>query len=170
MAKRKKNESQKMVREITDEKFSHIFFIDPCGARFKKIRDSLNLTQEQMKEKLFIGGGSLSEIENDKYKPNYYLLHSLVRVFNVNLYYLMFGEGEMFSKEPEFRFKYREDSVISKEPIKQLLYYLENSNTVQLKIMQSFLRIYEDEKQMISVEMGKPENKEQEMEISIIPK
>lgn len=67
--------------------------------RLKAIRAALGLNQREFAERMEISTTCISEIEKDKYKPNYEFLVRLVKDFRVNLYYLMFGEGEMFIGE-----------------------------------------------------------------------
>lgn len=126
--------------------------MEVCGDRLKKIRIALELKQSELATRIGVKASSISEIETGKYNPNYDILYALVREFQVNLYYLMFGEGEMFLKEPEFNFKYRNDNIINKEALKRFLFYLENSNHFQLSIMKEFLRLEGLEKELFESE------------------
>lgn len=135
-----------------------------CGERLKKIRMELDLKQSELAARLSVKSSTISEIETGKYNPNYDILYYLAREFKVNLYYLMFGEGEMFSREPEFQFHYHQDNIINKASLKQFLFYLENSNNFQLSIMKEYLRISELEKEAIEKDLYKFETEQKETE------
>jgi transcriptional regulator with XRE-family HTH domain len=64
--------------------------------RLRNIRHTLQLRQSDFAERLKVSSPALSEIENGKYKPGYDFLFNLVKEFHVNLYYVLFEEGEMF--------------------------------------------------------------------------
>ena len=66
------------------------------GERLKKTRKALKLKQGPYAQKLEFSKTSISDYETGKKKPPFDMLVSLSRVFNVNLHYLLFGEGEMF--------------------------------------------------------------------------
>jgi transcriptional regulator with XRE-family HTH domain len=66
------------------------------GKRIKNIRTALNLTQKTFAEKFNISKSSLSELENGKHKPGLDMVVSIAKEYDVNLYYLLMGEGEMF--------------------------------------------------------------------------
>ena len=66
------------------------------GKRIKQIRKALNLTQEDFCKYLDTSKASLSEIENGKYKAGNELLEKLVKKYNVNLHFVIVGEGDMF--------------------------------------------------------------------------
>lgn len=70
------------------------------GERLKKIRSILNLQQKEFSEKVGISQGFLSELESNKKAPSYTLLIAISHVFNVNLNWLLTGEGEMFIDKP----------------------------------------------------------------------
>ncbi len=80
--KKKKSESQ----AIREPEF---------GRRLKAVRRQLKLKQEEMAEKLNISMSTLSEIETGKSYPGYDFFYNMVAHFKVNLYYLLFGTGEM---------------------------------------------------------------------------
>ncbi len=66
------------------------------GKRIKQVLKHLKLTQKESAARLGISIASLSEIENDKYKPGHDFFYNMVKEFKVNLYYLYFGKGDMF--------------------------------------------------------------------------
>lgn len=95
--------------------------------RIKKIRKALNLKQKDFAQRLGISGGSLSEVEKGKYPPNFEFLRKLSRDYNVNLYYIFFGEGDMFL-EPGQGYSKKLDGLAAKnEDLRKFLYYFEQS-------------------------------------------
>ncbi|MBS1494759.1 MAG: LexA family transcriptional regulator [Bacteroidetes bacterium] len=65
--------------------------------RLKHLREALGLNKNQLAGKLDIDNGNLSRYESGKVKPNSEFYERLVDKFgNVNLSWLISGEGEMF--------------------------------------------------------------------------
>jgi transcriptional regulator with XRE-family HTH domain len=69
------------------------------GRRLKAIRETLGLVLEELSAELKISIGGLSEIETGKRLPKYKLLKNLSEKHNVNIDYLLLGEGGMFKGE-----------------------------------------------------------------------
>ncbi|MBO5894387.1 MAG: helix-turn-helix transcriptional regulator [Alistipes sp.] len=72
------------------------------GQRLRVMRKQLNLTQEQLAQRLGIGKAALSMIETSKAGLSTRNKNILVQDFNVNPDWLETGEGKMFSVEPDF--------------------------------------------------------------------
>lgn len=69
--------------------------------RLKELREALGLNKNQLAVKLGIDNGNLSRYESGKVKPNSEFYERLVQKFeNVNLSWLISGEGEMFIQKP----------------------------------------------------------------------
>jgi transcriptional regulator with XRE-family HTH domain len=66
------------------------------GERLKDIRFVLRLSQKQMAEKLGIKSQSISKVESDSGNFSIDVYVKLVELFNVNLNWLLAGNGEMF--------------------------------------------------------------------------
>lgn len=68
--------------------------------RIKQLMDSLHLTQQKFAEDLGISPASLSSIFNGRTKPTINHVDAIVIAFpNINLRWLMYGEGDMFVAE-----------------------------------------------------------------------
>ena len=85
------------------------------GLRLKKIRQTLNLSQEALGEKLCVSKQYISNLEADRNILNNEKLVLLLFDFDVNLNWLIGGKGEMFNKktsdfqsEDEFEMKVEE--------------------------------------------------------------
>jgi len=71
------------------------------GERIKQIRKSLDLTLEKFGEKLGVGKGAISALENGKRNLTDQMAKAICREYNVNYDYLIYEEGEMFSDLPQ---------------------------------------------------------------------
>ena len=118
------------------------------GNRLRQIRQRLMMKQKEFARSLGISEPSMSEIENGKYKPGHNFLYNIVKTHKVNLYYLLFGEGEMFLESlsvggvlsPHFA---------SNPEIKRFLYYFERSPILQHFILGQYRRYMNDERENI---------------------
>ena len=69
------------------------------GQRFKKFRQTLNKTQSELAEPYHCTRQIISFIESDKSKPNLQFLYQLSFDHNLNIHWLITGEGSMFGNE-----------------------------------------------------------------------
>ena len=65
------------------------------------IRKKLLLSQNDMAEKMDVSYRAYSSYERGERKPTYDFLQKLVEDFNVNLNFLIAGQGEMFIGQPD---------------------------------------------------------------------
>jgi len=65
------------------------------GDRVKFIRETLQITQKQFALAINISQGRLSEIEMNKCKPSADTLISLSISYNVNINWVLLGEGDV---------------------------------------------------------------------------
>jgi len=118
------------------------------GDRLKQIRQRLMMKQKEFAGSLGISGPALSEIETGKYKPGHDFLYNIVKKHQVNLYYLIFGQGEMFLESlsagggfsPHFS---------STPEIKRFLWNFERSPILQHFILGHYRRYMNDEREAI---------------------
>ncbi|MGD2092673.1 MAG: helix-turn-helix transcriptional regulator [Candidatus Aminicenantes bacterium] len=118
------------------------------GFRLRKIRQHLNLKQKEFAAGLGISSPALSEIENGKYKPGHDFLYHIVESYKVNLYYLLFGEGEMFLEPLSIGGGFSRYSGSNPE-MKRFIWYFERSPIVQHFILGQFRRYINDERETI---------------------
>jgi transcriptional regulator with XRE-family HTH domain len=119
------------------------------GDRLRQIRLQLKLKQKEFAEKLGISGPALSEIENNKYKPGHDFFVSLASEYNVNLYYLLFGDGYMFIDSMNDPSSGLSRYAASNEQVSKFLYYFERSPIVQYYILGQFRRFIQEEREAI---------------------
>lgn len=115
--------------------------------RFKLVRNTLGMTQEEMGTYLGLRKGTISDIERGKIKltgRNMSILHDKL---NVNIDYLKAGKGEMFiTGLPEDNFtdmlaKFAEDTK-TKDFLKVYLELDENGKAVIADLVHSLSRHY----------------------------
>ena len=71
------------------------------GDRLKAIRQAKNLTLQELAAIIGSSHGYLSQVERNQKKPGSEILLSLKQHLNVNINWLLTGEGEMFIKNNE---------------------------------------------------------------------
>lgn len=71
------------------------------GERIREVRKELKLTLEKFGDKLGVGKGAISAIENETRNLTEQMAKSICREYNVNYDWLMYEEGEMFSDLPK---------------------------------------------------------------------
>jgi len=118
-----KSEKQKMKKD------------KQVSARVRAIRKALDLNQKEFAQRLQAAGSSVSDVENGKYTPNFDMIRDLVKEFNVNIDFLLFGEGEMFIKPGRELFLGLEDLSNRNEGVKKFLDYFEKSAIFRYKVM-----------------------------------
>jgi DNA-binding XRE family transcriptional regulator len=73
--------------------------------RIKQVRETLHFSQVQFSRIISLSSGYLAGIEVEKRKANTRLVKLISFSFNVNEKWLLSGEGEMFSYDPDQDFK-----------------------------------------------------------------
>jgi hypothetical protein len=85
---------------------------------------------------------------------------NIAREFNVNLYYLILGEGEMFIEPGKYTdLEILEELVSSSSHIRQFLYYFERSDIIRFYILSQFKHKLMLDKEMIEKEIAEFEKK-----------
>lgn len=74
--------------------------IENFGDRLKKFRQQKGLTQLDLARTLKISQGYISSVERNQKAPGKELLIALKRYYNLNINWLLTGEGEMFESPP----------------------------------------------------------------------
>ena len=80
------------------------------GARFKKLREYFELSQEKFSQKLNITQQTYSLIEKGKRLPNFKIIQILLDDFKVNLNWLVGNRGNMFREPIESLEQYQKAS------------------------------------------------------------
>ena len=70
------------------------------GERIKKLRKSLDLTQQEFSERIGIKRNTIAKYETDRGEPIDAVISLICREFNVSETWLRTGAGEMFVEVP----------------------------------------------------------------------
>jgi transcriptional regulator with XRE-family HTH domain len=158
----RREETKNNRRNLREKERNEMKKEDKIGNRIRLIRKKLKLRQKEFAEELEIGVTTLSEIENNNYYPNYRLIKNLSARFNVNLYHLFFGEGEMFTDSTSAFLGSTESFAVNIEEVRQFLFYFERSPIVQYLILGNFRSILRKEKEIIEKEVEEFKSKKQQ--------
>jgi transcriptional regulator with XRE-family HTH domain len=130
------------------------------GIRVRAIRKKLKMRQEDFAPGLEISSNHLCEIEKGKSKPCHDFFFNIVKNYNVNLYYLLFGEGEMFVGRSEAIVTDGKKIKTGDKHIDEFLYYFFKSSLVQRYVMYQFRKFYIDEKASIKKDLESSEEED----------
>ncbi|MCP5051768.1 MAG: helix-turn-helix transcriptional regulator [bacterium] len=133
------------------------------GKRLKAIREHLGLRQNEFAAKLNVSTTALSDLEHGRYAPNFKLIATISQEFNVNLYYLFFGQGEMFGGM-DFETKSRaitEDFGTDKGHVLELLDSMRRSPFLYFMMMAHFRLTLSVDQQTIQKEFKEFEEKQE---------
>ncbi|MCX6580612.1 MAG: helix-turn-helix transcriptional regulator [Candidatus Aminicenantes bacterium] len=125
--------------------------------RLRAIRQALQLRQADFAERLNISGPALSEIENDKYKPGYEFLYNAVKEFNINLYYLLFGEGDMFRNPMEAMSDRAGKFAVNIPDVRAFIDSFERSSYVQYSMLAHFRTLMLRDREIIEQDIARAE-------------
>jgi transcriptional regulator with XRE-family HTH domain len=133
--------------------------VNTFAGRVKKIRKALKITQKELAARLDISGAALSEIEKGKYKPGHDFFFQIARVCHVNLYYLLFGQGEMFMDASQLYDMGVETLPTQNADIKRFLWYFQRSSILQYNVLSHFLSLLKKEEKVINAEANEYEER-----------
>jgi len=126
------------------------------GKRLVAIRKELHMLQKDFAKEMEISGGSLSEIEAGNTKPRYELVYNITKKFNVNIYYLLHGKGEMFIPDDIESYigakKYGSDT---EQWLKNFLFYFNESEMLRYAMMSHFSRFCLENKNVLEKSLNK---------------
>jgi transcriptional regulator with XRE-family HTH domain len=134
------------------------------GSRVRAIRKSLKLNQEDIAPQLKISSQHLSDIELDKSKPCHDFFYNIVKNYQVNPFYLLFGEGEMFCGSKEKIEDIKKIKTGDKE-VDLFLYYFFNSPMVYSYLMFQFRKIYGESNEVIKKDIENREEDEKKWQL-----
>ena len=111
------------------------------GLRMQAIRKHLGFKQQNFAGELGISPASLSEIEAGRSKPMFDTIFNLTKKFNVNVYYLLHGQGDMFAGDEIARTIDPNKYGAYTDWLKNFLYYFYGSDMVKYAMMGSFKKL-----------------------------
>lgn len=74
---------------------------DTVNERIKKLRQALNLSQDEFGKRLGVTRGAITNIELNKVEPKPLFVDLICREFNASENWIRTGEGEMFVEKTE---------------------------------------------------------------------
>lgn len=108
--------------------------------RLKKLRETLNLSQEEFGKRIGSARNTIANYEIGRRAPSNTVVLSICREFRVNYYWLTEGVGEMFIGTPQSVVdEIAEDYGLDNEDKKIIEKYLELSPE-QRKVIKNYLR------------------------------
>ncbi len=125
--------------------------------RLRAIRQALQLRQADFAERLNVSGPALSEIEIGKYKPGYEFLYNAVKEFNINLYYLLFGEGDMFRNPMEEMSDRAVKFAVNIPEVRAFIDSFQRSPYVQYSMLAHFRTLMLRDREIIEQDMARAE-------------
>ncbi|MCK5055993.1 MAG: helix-turn-helix transcriptional regulator [Candidatus Aminicenantes bacterium] len=112
---------------------------EETGQRLKYFRNSRDITISELSAKTGLSKGMISETETGKNKPSPNLMLALLNIYNLDLNWLLTGEGEMFVIDSEEIPSEKKDFGKLNEEIHELLWHLEHTLVVKLAVVGFFL-------------------------------
>ena len=119
------------------------------GQRMKSVRKKLGLRQKDLAPILKISMASLSDIESGKSLPRHDAIYNLSLQYNVNIYYLLNGEGEMFQTDSFIRVVESGVFGIHTEFLKEFYRYFTDSSLVRYEMMSYFRELLLEKDKLI---------------------
>lgn len=105
------------------------------GQRVRKVRKYLRISQKEFAVHLNISNTYLSEIESGKFRPGFEFFVNMVTKFDVNIKYLVTGEGDFFiDTEKNSKKYYGENS----EHIEEMLRDFEHIPMVKYAVLEFY--------------------------------
>jgi transcriptional regulator with XRE-family HTH domain len=129
------------------------------GMRLQEIRKRLNLLQKQFARELGISASSLCDMEAGNMKPRFELIYSLTGQFNVNILYLLHGQGDMFMPRDEDIFRKSAALKTHREWFKDFLHYFEHSPMARYSLMSMFFTYLNENEKLIELDIKKHKEK-----------
>ena len=124
------------------------------GLRLKLIRTALNLSQREFSGSLDISSSTICSTESGKGLPRHDVIYNLAAKFNVNIYFLLHGSGEMFISD---LLKQRIESGEFKPYtnfLKEFLKYVRASSVVRFEMMNYFWKYFLETEALIEKEIN----------------
>jgi len=121
--------------------------------RLVLIRKTLGFNQKDFAQKLNMSPATLSEVEAGKYRPHHDFFFNLAKECDINLHFLILGEGKMFRDPIEEFGKSTVALSVNKEDMRSFFWYFQRSRIMQYHILGSFRSILGKERGAIQKEV-----------------
>lgn len=114
------------------------------GRRLKEVRAALSLKLEEIGEKTGLSKSAISYMETGTKKPSSVYMYELSKQFNIDINWVLTGDGNMFKPDVELNLNFGEDN----KTIKELIYYIENVPYARHDILRYFFTFKKDNKNL----------------------
>ncbi len=118
------------------------------GLRFKEIRKTLNLGQSELANIAGVSRSLLSLCENGTKTPSYQLLVALATKLNIDINWLISGNGDMFTG-PKIDYGALTDEM------QDMFFHIEHIPELRLHILEEFLHFKIRNKEKIEKQLSK---------------
>jgi transcriptional regulator with XRE-family HTH domain len=110
------------------------------GRRLREARQELKMLQKDFALHLDVQDVFLSELEEGKVTPGFDLLRKLYTLYNINLHFLLNGEGEAFVKDDLSKALEPEEKKVKKKniPTREMLHSMEMEPQVRDFLLEQF--------------------------------
>jgi len=105
------------------------------GDRIRAVRRALDIKQIDFAARMGATPQNISEIEKGAYNPGIDLIKKIAKEYDVNLYYLIFGEGEMIISPEEFALINPSNDLGLSEYEKDFFFLLLNSRMIRFQVL-----------------------------------
>ena len=111
--------------------------------RIRKLRKTLDLTQQEFGNRLGVKRNTIATYETGKSSPSDAAVALICREFGLNEVWLRTGEGEMFTKisdDDEFSLSLGKLTLEENRFVRNAVNYLANAEPEKLKIIEDFMK------------------------------
>ena len=123
------------------------------GERVQGVRKKLNLLQKDFAKTLDISNASLSEIESGNAKPRFELIYNITKKYQININYLLHGEGEILLPDEIQRQNGVTIQPRHRDFFSEFLYYFNCSPLVRTAMMNYFRAYILEKEKLIKKDM-----------------
>jgi transcriptional regulator with XRE-family HTH domain len=123
------------------------------GSRILGVRKKLNLLQKDFAKAMEISNASLSEIESGHAKPRFELIFNITKKFEININYLLHGEGEILMPDEIERQSGMAIHPAHRDFFGEFLYYYNGSPLVRTAMMNYFRTYILEKEKLIKKDM-----------------
>jgi transcriptional regulator with XRE-family HTH domain len=126
----------------------------PVNDRFKELIKTLSFTPNSLSKELNVTQPTIKKLEKGETLPNAKVLIPLLERYNVNINWLLGGQGEMFLENLEYN---NEKGIDENKTTTQIGHYNNgsNSNTIENTFLKSKIELLEkslkDKEKLISI-------------------
>jgi transcriptional regulator with XRE-family HTH domain len=109
--------------------------LEEFGNRIKRIRKALKLSQKEFARGIDMSGSFISDLESGSSRAGYDFFYAMASVYDVNLYFLVFGDGEMFGRNETRPSLGKKEFGKRIETANELLWYMDQSPLFKMTLL-----------------------------------